>query len=156
MLYLRFFHFLGMALWIGGALAAFTLARSIHTQPLDFRKNIWPHLARIHGLIIGPGAIVTVLTGVLLTMSLVNRGATALATRPGIVTMQVAGIVAGVMVLFVGVPTANQLAALGRTDQALDPASASLAARLRKRQAIASSVAGVLALVALFAGAVIK
>ncbi len=29
MFYLRFLHFLGLAMWIGGAIAAFTIARSI-------------------------------------------------------------------------------------------------------------------------------
>jgi uncharacterized membrane protein len=153
---MRFFHFLGVALWIGGAIAAFTVARSIGSQPAEARRIFWPHVARIHALVIGPGAMLTVITGVLLTMSLVNRGMTEVMARPGIIIMQGAGIIAAVIALFVGVPTANQLGALGRGDDALGSDGTQLAARLRKRQAIASSVAGVLTLVALFAGAVIK
>ena len=156
MLYLRFLHFLGLALWIGGAIAAFTIARSISGLSLGDRRPVWPHIARLHGLVIAPGAVLTVLTGVLLTMNLVNRGATELMTRPGIMIMQMAGIIAGVLALFVGVPTANQLAALASEDAGATDAIAGVAARLRKRQAIASSIAGVMTLVALYGGTIIR
>ncbi len=77
-------------------------------------------------------------------------------TRPGILIMQTAGIIAAVLALFVGVPTANQMAALAADDAGATDQISGLAARLRKRQAIASSVAGLLTLLALFAGTVLK
>ena len=156
MLYLRFLHFLGSALWIGGAIAALTVARSISGLALDGRRPVWPHIAKLHGIVIAPGAVLTVLTGVLLTMNLVNRGASEVMAQPGMVIMQTAGLVAGVLALFVGVPTANQMAALASEDAGPTERISGLAARLRKRQAIASSVAGALALLALYGGTVIR
>ena len=156
MFFLRFLHFLGSAMWIGGALAALTVARSISGLSIDARRPMWPHIASLHGFVIAPGAVLTVISGVLLTMNLVNRGATELMTRPGIMIMQTAGIIAGILALFVGVPTANQLAALAADEAGSTAQVSALAARLRKRQAIASTVAGVLALLALYGGTVIR
>ncbi len=156
MFYLRFLHFLGLAMWIGGAIAAFTIARSISGLSIDDRRPMWPHIAGLHGLVIAPGAVLTVLSGVLLTMNLVNRGATEIMTQPGVLIMQTAGIVAAVLALFVGVPTANQLAALAADEAGSTDHISGLAARLRKRQAIASSIAGLLTLLALFGGTVLK
>ena len=152
MLILRFLHFLGVALWIGGAVAAFTVAMALRDRPVPYRVSVWPMLARIHGFVIAPGAVVTVLSGLMLTMSLTNRGMGQGLMTPGVLIMQFAGIAGAALALFVAVPTANQLAAFADGELESIPPQA---AQLRKRQAIVSSVAGVLALVALFAGVVL-
>lgn len=145
---MRFAHFLGVALWVGGAISAFTIARVITTGPEGNRNILIAVLARIHGYVIGPGAVLTVLTGLLLTMSLAQSGAGDLLAHPGMVVMQSAGIVAAILAIFVAVPTANRIARLAATENV---ASARQIAGLRNRQAIVSSISGVLALVALFA-----
>lgn len=152
MLVLRFLHLLGVALWIGGAVSAFAIAMALRDRPVPYRVSVWPLLARIHGLVIAPGAVLTVLSGLMLTMSLTNRGMGQGLMTPGILLMQFAGIGGAALALFVAVPTANQLAAFADAQPETMPAQA---VQLRKRQAIVSSVAGGLALFALFAGVVL-
>jgi hypothetical protein len=62
------------------------------------------------------------------------------------------GLVAGLLALFVGLPTAQKVAALAVVDEQgnFPPAFE----RLRSRLAVVSSVTGVLALVALYFGVV--
>lgn len=154
MLLLRFAHFLGTALWIGGAIAAFVVALALRGHPVRFRVAVWPLLAKVHAVVIAPGAVLTTISGLSLTMSLTTRGMGQGLMTPGILLMQFAGIAAAALALFVGLPTANQLAAFASLPEleSIPPQ----AAQLRKRQAIVSSVAGVLALIALYAGVVMR
>lgn len=153
MLLLRFGHFLGMCLWIGGAAAAMFMATSLGDRDSELRANAAFVLSRMHAYLIAPGAVITTATGVLLTMTLTSRGMSEFLLRPGMVIMQIAGIGAAVVALFAGVPTANQLATvLNNTKGELSP----LAHRLRKRQAVVSSIAGALAFAALFFGVVLR
>lgn len=148
MLLMRFVHFVGISLWIGGAVAAFAVAMAVRGQPASVRMPMWPVLARVHGAVIAPGALVTVASGLLLTMTLTNRGMGDMLMRPGMVVMQIVGIVAAGLALFVGVPTANQLAVIAERHEGEEiPPHA---VQLRKRQAVVSSVAGVLALLAMY------
>lgn len=149
MMLLRFGHFLGVALWLGGAVAAMVIGRAARTDING--RFFFALLARLHGWVVAPGALLTVVTGLLLTMSLVNRGATDLMVRPGIMVMQGAGIVAALLALFVGLPTASQLAGL-----ALGEGVSPKTERLKKRQAIVSSISGLLAFIALYFGVVVR
>ncbi len=153
MLLLRFGHFLGMALWIGGAVAAMFMAASLRDGDSELRANAAFVLSRMHAYLIAPGAVITVATGVLLTMAFTSQGRSDFLISPGMVIMQIAGIGAAVLALFVGVPTANQLATVLSATEGEPPP---LAHRLRKRQAVVSSIAGTLAFAALFFGVVLR
>ena len=153
MLLLRFGHFLGMSLWIGGAVAAMFLVTSLRDRDSELRANAAFVLSRMHAYLIAPGAVITVATGVLLTMTLTSRGMSEFLVRPGMVIMQIAGIGAAVVALFAGVPTANQLATVL---SAAGGESSPLAHRLLKRQAVVSSIAGTLAFAALLFGVVLR
>ena len=116
------------------------------------KAGVYRLLGRVHGVVIAPGALITVLSGLWLTMTMARRGRGAELGEPGLAMMQGLGIVAGILVLFIALPTANLLSRVAEPDQhgQLSP----LFERLRKRQAVVSSVAGVLALLALL-GAVL-
>lgn len=154
MLITRFVHFLGMCLWIGGAFAAMIVAFGVRGEAAAVKATAFRLLSRIHGLITGPGALVTVGTGLLMTMQLSGQGAGVVLQRPGLWIMQGAGLLAGIIWLFGTLPTATKLAgvAVVSDDGELPP----IFEKLRKRQAVLSSVAGVLALVALFTGVVVR
>jgi hypothetical protein len=143
----RFLHMLGQALWIGGAIAAMVLAIDARAEEAPVRASVFRLLARVHSMVIAPGALLTVLSGLWLTMSMARQGRGAELGEPGIAAMQLAGLVGGALVLFVGLPTAGSLARAAEPgpDGQLPP----VFERFRKRQAIVSSVAGVLALIAL-------
>lgn len=145
-----FIHFLGSALWIGGALAAMVVTLSARAEDMPVRAGVYRLLTPVHTMIIGPGALLVVASGLLLTMQLMTGPAAELMAAPRIWVMQGTGLVGGLMVLFVGLPTAVKVGGLAIPDATgTFPAAFE---RYRKRQAVVSSVAGVLAVIALFAG----
>lgn len=149
MRFAQFLHLLGQALWIGGGIAAMTLALAARGEHPAVRGGVYRLLARVHGVVIAPGALITVLSGLWLTMTMARRGRGAELGEPGLAIMQGLGMVAGILVLFVALPTANLLARIAEPDGSgqLPPGFD----RLRKRQAVVASVAGALAVLALVA-----
>jgi len=145
----RFLHMLGQCLWIGGGIAAMTLAISARAEHPNLRAAVYRLLGQVHAVVIAPGAVLTVLTGIWLTMGLARVGRTDELGQAGLATMQGAGLIAGILVLFVALPTANRLARVSVPDEKgqFSPAFE----RFRKRQMMVSSVAGVLAVLALAA-----
>lgn len=150
---LLFIHFLGSALWIGGALAGMVVALHARAEDATVRAGAFRLLTPVHTLVIGPGALLALASGILLTMQLMTGGSTELMAAPRIWVMQGAGLVGGLMVLFLSLPTAVKMDALAVPDQA--GSFPRLFERYRKRQAIVSSVAGALAVASLFAGVVL-
>ena len=149
MAFAQFLHLLGQALWIGGGLAAMTLAIASRNEDPAVKAGVYRLLARLNGVVIAPGALITVLSGLWLTMTMARRGRGAELGEPGLAVMQGLGIVAGILVLLVALPTGNLLARVAEPDQTgrFPP----VVERLRKRQAIVSSIAGALAVLALVA-----
>ena len=152
MLVMRFIHLLAMCLWIGGACAALIVGR-VAPDAGETRQFAARLISGIHGWVIAPGAIVTVLSGLMLTMSMTNRGMSSVLMQPGVAGMQVLGFVAGVLAVFIGTPTANQVATLVARG---DPTLERHVQRLRRRESLVSIVAGGLAVLALFLGVVIR
>lgn len=144
-----FIHLLGSALWIGGAIAAMVVALGSRRESADVRAGVFRLLTPVHTIVIGFVALLAVGTGLLLTMQAVSSGGGDIMSAPRIWVMQAAGLLGGLLVLFVGLPTAVKMGGLAVPAESgtLLPAFE----RYRKRQAIVSSVAGVLALVALYA-----
>lgn len=145
-----FLHLLGMVLWLGGAFAG--MAAGLGARGASRAQQ--GSTARVQGLLqvrlVGPGAFLTVVSGLVLTIRLygaMRDGAPGLA----LVIMQVAGLIAAILALFIGVPTASRLARL-------DPEGPHAAAfdALRARQTVVSSIAGTLGLIALLAAALLK
>ncbi len=155
MLMVRFVHFLGSALWIGGALAAMVMAVGSRRESVEVRAGIFRLLTRVQTTVIGLGALLTLGSGILWTMWLIQSGgAEGGVLSPGVWVMQLAGLVGGVLVLFVAVPTAVKMGRLAvpTDDGHLLPVFEAF----RKRQMVVSSVAGTLAVVSLFAGVVLR
>lgn len=128
-------------------MAAMALAILSRGEAPPVRAGVYRLLGRVQATLIAPGALLTVLSGLWLTMSLVRSGMGAALGRPGLATMQGAGLVAALLVLLISLPTAGQLARAAVPDESgqLPPAFE----RLRKRQALISSIAGALAILAL-------
>jgi hypothetical protein len=103
--------------------------------------------AAVQRLIIGPGALLTVLSGLMLTLNASSRFGDPMTAGPWLMVMQVAGLVAGLLTLFVVIPTGARVARL-------DPeVHAAAFDHLRKRLRVAASISGVLGILALVAGA---
>ncbi len=143
-----FFHLLGFTLWLGGSLGAMVAGIAASREDRPGLGAVVRSQAAIQKTIVAPGALLTVLSGLILTFSVTGRGGELVGFSLPLVVMQGAGLLGALIVLLVGLPTASKL---GRLD-ASGP-SAAYFDELRQRQRVVSSIAGVLAVIALAAGA---
>lgn len=143
-----FLHLLGFTLWLGGSFASMVAGISGKREDRLGLGAVVRSQAAMQKTVIAPGALLTVLSGLILTFSVTGRGGELVGFTLALVVMQGAGVLGALIVLLVGLPTAAKLARV-------DPVGPGAAAfdELRQRQRIVSSIAGVLALAALVAGA---
>jgi hypothetical protein len=140
---------LGVCLWIGGGIGAMMIALGARQEPNEVRAAIFRLLARVQTTVIGLGALLVLASGVLWTMDMYSDGMDAVLSEPSRWVMIVVGLIAGLIVLFVGLPTATRLGGLAVTSpQGELPAAFEV---YRKRLMVVSCLAGALALLALLA-----
>lgn len=147
---LFFAHYLGVVLWLGGGFAAMHLGLAMREQSAAELVQLTGLQGRLQRGVILPGVLLTVLSGLLLTLQLYNTPMISAGLPIPLMMMQGTGLVAAAVVLLVGLPATSRLARL-------DPvAHAPLFASLRKRSALAGSLAGALGLVALGSAALLR
>jgi hypothetical protein len=146
-----FLHLLGFTMWLGGALAAMAAGIAAKREDRAGLGAVVRSQAAVQKAIVAPGALLTVLSGLILTFSVTARMGELVGFSLPLVVMQGAGILGALVVLLVSLPTA---AKLGR----LDPSGPGAAYfdELRQRQRVTASIAGVFGLVALVAGALVR
>lgn len=146
-----FLHVLGFTLWVGGAIASMVAGVSAKREGREGIGVVARAQAAIQKVLIGPGALLTVLSGLMLTFRATGMTGELLGFNPWLVLMQAAGIVGALVALLISLPTASKLARL-------DPAGqhAAYFDELRARQKVTSSIAGVLALAALVGGVMVR
>jgi hypothetical protein len=146
-----FLHVLGFALWIGGAVSSMVAGVSARAEGRDGLGVVARAQAAIQKVLIAPGALLTVLSGLILTFRVTARTGELVGFNLWLVLMQAAGIVGALVALLISLPTASKLARL-------DPAGqhAAYFDELRARQKVTSSIAGVLALAALVGGVMVR
>ncbi|HLS48280.1 MAG TPA: hypothetical protein VK012_07150 [Gemmatimonadales bacterium] len=144
-----FLHFLGFVMWIGGGFASMHAGLAGKGEPRAGLGAITRAQARVQKMVIAPGALLVVLSGLILTMRFM--GAMTTAMSPWLMAMQGAGLVGALITLMIGLPTASKLSRIdpeGQTSAYFDD--------LRKRMRISASLAGALALFALVAGVIYR
>jgi hypothetical protein len=146
-----FLHLLGFTMWLGGGLASMVAGIAAKREDRAGLGAIARAQAAVHKAIIAPGAILVVLSGLILTFSVSGRTGELVGFNVWLVVMQGTGLVGALMVLLIGLPTAAKLARLDPLGQ-----GAAFFDELRQRQSIVASVSGTLALVALVAGAWVR
>ena len=104
--------------------------------------------SKITKVAIAPGALLTVLSGLILTFQL--SGGDLAGFSIWLVIMQGAGVIAALITLLIALPTAARLGRLDPTGE-----GARYFDELRQRQRIVASISGTFGLVALFAGAML-
>jgi hypothetical protein len=144
-----FVHILGTAMWIGGTLAGLVVTSTAQEEAAAVKAGAFRIVARLHTMVIGFGALLVLGSGVILTMALDTEGLGDLMRDPKLWVMIVTGIVAGLIVLFVGLPTASRLGALSVASEkgTLPPAFEVY----RKRLAVLTLISGTLAVLSLLA-----
>lgn len=145
-----FLHIVGFTLWIGGGLASMVAGIASKGEDRGRLGAVVRVQAAMHRILVAPGALLAVLSGLMLTFTVTSlRGG-----EPGfnlwLVLMQGTGLVGALIVLMVGLPTAAKLA---RVDP--EGPNAAYFDELRQRQRIVGGVAGIFALVALVGGAML-
>jgi hypothetical protein len=146
-----FLHLLGFTMWLGGGLASMVAGIAAKREDRAGLGAIARAQAAAHKAIIAPGALLVVLSGLILTFSVSGQTGELAGFSIWLVVMQGAGLVGALIVLLIGLPTAAKLARLDPTGQ-----GAAFFDELRQRQRIVASVSGTLALVALVAGAWVR
>lgn len=144
-----FVHVLGYVLWLGGGLATMVLGVAAKQFAPDHRLSAYRLTSAIQRILLGPGAVAVVLSGILLSMPYMKEG-----TVPGwLMLMMTSGILGALIAIGVTVPTAARLGRLQTDPRGELPESFS---GLRKRLVVTATVAGVLGLIALVAGTVLR
>jgi hypothetical protein len=146
-----FLHLLGFTMWLGGALAAMVGGIAAKREERVVLGAVVRSQAAVQKAIIAPGALLTVLSGLILTFAMTARIGGLVGFNTPLVVMQGAGILGALIVLLVGLPTAAKLARLDPTGP-----GAAYFDELRQRQRVTSSIAGGFGLVALVAGALVR
>jgi hypothetical protein len=146
-----FVHLLGFTMWMGGALAVMVAGIAAKREDRAGLGAITRSQAAAYKIIIAPGAILAVFSGLILTFSVAGRTGELVGFNVWLVVMQGTGLIGALLVLLIGLPTAAKLARL-------DPAGPGAAYfdELRQRQKVVASISGTLALAALVAGALVR
>jgi hypothetical protein len=145
-----FLHIIGFTLWIGGGLASMVAGIVSKGEERARLGAVVRAQAAVQRMLVAPGALLTVLSGVMLTFAMTSLRGGEAGFSIWLVLMQGAGLVGALLVLLVGLPTSSKLTRI-------DPQGPNAAYfdELRQRQRITSSIAGVFALVALVGGAML-
>lgn len=147
---LLFLHILGFTWWLGGGMAAMVAGVAAKHFAPDERLAVYRGLSALARLIIAPGAFLVLATGILLMLQAVGSDY----APPGwLGLMTVAGLIGALLVLIVVVPTAARLGRLTPDPRGDLPEAFT---GLRKKQALFATIAGILGLVALIAGTVLR
>lgn len=148
----RFLHVIGIALWLGGGAAALLLAGAAGRAAGAGRLDRLGLLSRTYGMTVAPGALLATVSGVALVMLASGQGLGSRLGAPAALGMEVLGLVAGLLEIFVTFPAAQRL---GRVAAAAEPAEAPRAGeRLRRRVAILLGVTLPLVAVATLLGVI--
>lgn len=107
-------HMLGQVAWLGGALAAMAIGVAARRESPEQAGLVVRLQGSIYRMLIGPGAALIVLSGILLTLQMYNR-VTAVGLSHWLMAMQGLGILGGLIVLVHTVPTSNKLIRLEPT-----------------------------------------
>jgi hypothetical protein len=143
-----FLHLLGFTLWLGGGIAGMITGIAARREDRLGLGAVVRAQGSLMKVAIAPGALVAVLSGLILTFQL--GGSEVVGFSIWLVIMQGAGLVAALLTLLIALPTASKLS---RMDPSGD--TARYFDELRQRQRIVGSISGTLGLVALLAGAML-
>ena len=142
-------HVLGFTLWLGGGIATMVAGVSAKSLEPGPRLAAYKLIGNIQRLLVGPGAIAVVLSGVVLAMPYMRSGA-----MPGWLNLMMgAGLLGALAAVGISVPTAARLARLELEARGEMPEAFQ---GLRKRQILAASIAGGLGLVAMAAATIVR
>jgi len=141
-----FLHFFGQVLWLGAGLGSMVYGIVGKKEPGAVLAAIARRQVAVHKLLIGPGAFLMILSGVMLSLRMYGSAMSGMAPTVWMMVMQGAGLLGALIVLAFGMPT---IARLGRVSP--DGPTAPLYQAIRRRHVAISIISGTLGLLALVA-----
>ena len=138
-------HVLGFTLWLGGGLATMVAGVTAKRMAPAERLAGYKLIGAVQRILVAPGALAVVLSGVILGMPFMKSGG----VPPWMALMMAAGVLGAIGAVAISVPTAAKLARLEPDARGELPDAFQ---RLRKRQILAATIAGALGLIAMGAG----
>jgi uncharacterized membrane protein len=144
-----FLHLLGFTIWLGGAIASMIIGVAAKREERSGLGAVVRSQVTLTKVAIAPGALLTVLSGIMLTFQL--SGGDFAGFSLWLIVMQGAGLIAALLTLLITLPTATRLGRLDPVGEA-----ARYFDELRQRQRIVASIAGTFGLIALIAGAMLR
>ena len=144
---LVFLHLFGQVAWLGGALAAMTIGIASKRENKDQLGATVRFQSAIYRSLIAPGALVVVVSGILLTLNMYNQ-ATAVGLSSALMAMQGLGILGALIILVYTLPKSTKLARLDPSGPA-----ATIFEGLRRKVVMSGMSASTLGMLALVAAA---
>lgn len=143
-----FVHLLGITLWLGGGLSSMFIGMAARGEPREHLAVTSRMLATNARILMLPGSMATLLSGLILTLTMYGSPGAALAISPSLMAMQGLGLIGAIITMVFLVPNAGRIAQV-------DPvALAPQFDRMRARQARLGMLSGLFAMGALIAGAI--
>lgn len=146
----HFVHYLTFTMWLGGAVSAMVIGISMKKMDRGLWGAAVDGQAALYRMLIGPGAMGVILSGILLTFKMYGKMSGGGASS-WMGTMQGAGVLGALVTLLFAMPAAAKLTRLepiGGQEAAFDAQ--------QKRLATAGSIGGTLGLIALLASALFQ
>jgi len=137
-------HLLGFTLWLGGGIATMVAGVTAKGFAPAERLGAYNLIGAIQRILVGPGAMAVLLSGLVLAMPYMKSGA----VPAWMGVMMLAGTLGALGAVTISVPTAAKLARLQPDSAGQLPAAFQA---LRKRQILAATIAGGFGLIAMFA-----
>lgn len=142
-----FVHLLGFTMWLGGGMAAMFVAIAARAEDRAALAVVARSLAAMHRKVVAPGALLALVSGLVLTFQVSNMAAPSV----WLMVMQGAGAVGALLVLAVMLPTASRAARIDPTGP-----NGAYFDELRNRMRVMGMVAGTLGLIALIGGTMVR
>lgn len=142
-----FAHLLGMVMWLGGGLSAMAVGIALRRVDRSELSGGARLLATIYRQLMLPGSVLTVVSGLVLTLMMYGGPQVLGAMSHSLMAMQGFGLVAGLITLIWLVPGAGRLTRIDPLGQA------ALFDAARSRQARIGMISGLFGLLALVFGA---
>lgn len=146
-----FVHLLGFVMWLGAAMAAMAMGASARREPRENLGVVARQLAAVYRLVMLPGTLLTVASGLVLTLMVYGGPGSTATVSHWLMAMQGTGLLGAVIVLVFVVPAASRAAAV-------DPVGdkAGVFDALRQRTITFGMTASLLGLLALVTGALMR
>ena len=141
-----FLHYMGQVMWLGAGLGSMVYGIVGKKESGAALGVIARGQVAVHKLLIGPGAFLMILSGVMLSLRMYGSAMSGMAPTVWMLVMQGAGLLGALIVLAFGMPTIARLARVSPEGQ-----TAPLYQAIRRRHVAISIISGSLGLLALIA-----